>query len=160
MSDGERTNPAGALEATMLVGERSVVSAEHALQHDPLVGRRLRHFHVTRLLGRGGMGAGYLGEDTSLERAVAIQVLDPELAHAPDVVARFEREARAQARLGHPNVAQIHFIGEQDQIHFFAMEYLEGPSLDVVLGRGERVPWPQALEHTLAAARGLRAALA
>jgi uncharacterized RDD family membrane protein YckC len=160
MSDGERTNPAGALEATMLVGERSVVSAEHALQHDPLVGRRLRHFHVTRLLGRGGMGAVYLGEDTSLERAVAIKVLDPELAHDPDVVARFEREARAQARLGHPNVAQIHFIGEQDQIHFFAMEYLEGPSLDVVLGRGERVPWPQALEHTLAAARGLRAALA
>jgi uncharacterized RDD family membrane protein YckC len=159
MSDGERTNPANALEATMLVGERSLVAAEQAAT-DPLIGRRLRHFKVNRLLGRGGMGSVYLGEDTSLERAVAIKVLDPELAHDPDVVARFEREARAQARLAHPNVAQIHFIGEQDQIHFFAMEYLEGPSLDVVLGRGERVPWAQALEHTLAAARGLRAALA
>jgi uncharacterized RDD family membrane protein YckC len=157
MSDGERTSPA--LEATMLVGERSLVSAEQALT-DPLLGRRLRHFKVNRLIGRGGMGAVYLGEDTSLGRAVALKVLDPELAHDPDVVARFEREARAQARLAHPNVAQIHFIGEQDQIHFFAMEHLEGPSLDVVLAKGERVGWARALEHTLAAARGLRAALA
>src|SRR2546430_2344560 len=96
MSDGERTSPA--LEATMLVGERSIVAAAEQVT-DPLLGRRLRHFKITRLLGRGGMGAVYLGEDTSLGRAVALKVLDPELAHDPDVVARFEREARAQARL-------------------------------------------------------------
>jgi uncharacterized RDD family membrane protein YckC len=157
MTDGERTSPA--LEATMLVGERSVMAAEQNVD-DPLIGRRLRHFMVGRRLGRGGMGTVYLGEDTSLGRAVALKVLDQELAHDPDVVARFEREARAQARLAHPNVAQIHFIGEENHIHFFAMEYLEGPSLDVVLGRGERVPWAVALDHTLAAARGLQAALA
>jgi serine/threonine protein kinase len=143
----------------MLVGERSIIAAEQAIT-DPLVGKRLRHFEITRLLGRGGMGAVYLGQDTSLDRPVALKVLDPELAHDPDVVARFEREARAQARLRHPNVAQIHFIGEEDHIHFFAMERLEGPPLDVVLARGERLPWPDALENTLAAARGLRAALA
>jgi uncharacterized RDD family membrane protein YckC/tRNA A-37 threonylcarbamoyl transferase component Bud32 len=154
--DGERTGPA--LEATMLVGERSIVALEHA--DDPMVGRRLRHFEVTRLLGRGGMGAVYLGQDTSLGRPVALKVLDPELGRDPDVVARFEREARAQARLRHPNVAQIHFIGEEDGLHFFAMERLVGPSLDVLLARGERLPWADALEHTLAAARGLRAALA
>jgi uncharacterized RDD family membrane protein YckC len=159
MSDGERTSPASAVEDTMLVGERSVAAAEQAMA-DPLVGRRLRHFTVNRLLGRGGMGAVYLGEDTSLGRPVAIKVLDQELGRDPDVVARFEREARAQARLGHPNVAQIHFIGEEDHLHFFAMEYLEGPSLDRLLGRGERVPWARALEHALGASRGLRAALA
>ena len=159
MSDGERTSPTSAVEDTMLVGERSVAAVEQAIG-DPLIGRRLRHFTVDRLLGRGGMGAVYLGEDTSLGRPVAIKVLDQELGRDPDVVARFEREARAQARLAHPNVAQIHFIGEEDHLHFFAMEYLEGPSLDQLLGRGERVPWARALEHALAASRGLRAALA
>jgi uncharacterized RDD family membrane protein YckC len=158
MSDGngERTGPA--LEATMLVGERSVAALE-APADDPLVGRRLRHFEVTRLLGRGGMGSVYLGLDTSLGRPVALKVLDPELGRDPDVVARFEREARAQARLRHPNVAQIHFIGEESGMHFFAMERLVGPSVDVVIARG-RLPWADAVEHVLAAARGLRAALA
>jgi uncharacterized RDD family membrane protein YckC len=159
MSDisGERTGPA--LEATMLVGERSIAALEGS-PDDPLVGKKLRHFEVTRLLGRGGMGAVYLGQDTSLGRPVALKVLDPELGRDPDVVARFEREARAQARLRHPNVAQIYFIGDEGGMHFFAMERLVGPSIDVVLARGGRLPWAQAIEHTLAAARGLRAALA
>src|SRR4051794_6323958 len=156
-SDGERTGPA--LEATMLVGERSVVALEAGAE-DPLVGKRLRHFEVTRLLGRGGMGSVYLGQDTSLGRPVALKVLDPELGRDPDVVVRFEREARAQARLRHPNVAQIHFIGEESGMHFFAMERLVGPSVDVVLARDGRLPWADAVEHALAAARGLKAALA
>lgn len=143
----------------MLVSERTVSAIEQGAD-DPLVGKRLKHFEITGLLGRGGMGSVYLGQDTSLGRPVALKVLDRELSHDPDVVARFEREARAQASLQHPNVAQIHYIGEEDQIHFFAMERLVGPSLDVVLAKGERLPWTDALANTLAAARGLRAALA
>jgi uncharacterized RDD family membrane protein YckC len=153
--NGERTGPA--LEATMLVGERSLAALDDA--DDPLLGKRLRHFEVTRLLGRGGMGAVYLGQDTSLGRPVALKVLDQELGRDPDVVARFVREARAQASLRHPNVAQIHFIGEDAGRHFFAMERLVGPSLDVVLAQGKR-GWADALLDTLAAARGLKAALA
>jgi len=72
-----------------------------------------------------GMGAVYLGEDTSLGRPVAIKVLDQELGRDPDVVARFEREARAQARLAHPNVAQDPLHRRTGHLHFFAMEYLE-----------------------------------
>jgi uncharacterized RDD family membrane protein YckC len=159
MSDGDGERTGSALEATMLVGERSVAVIENGGE-DPLVGKRLRHFEVTRLLGRGGMGAVYLGQDTSLGRPVALKVLDPELGRDPDVVARFEREARAQARLRHPNVAQIHFIGEEQGMHFFAMERLVGPSIDVVLARNGRLPWAEAVEHALAAARGLKAALA
>jgi uncharacterized RDD family membrane protein YckC len=75
-------------------------------------------------------------------------------------VARFEREARAQARLHHPNVAQIYFIGEDRGFHFFVMEYLEGPGLDCLLAEGKPVPWAKALDYTIAAARGLRAAAA
>ncbi|HEY0714019.1 MAG TPA: protein kinase [Polyangia bacterium] len=159
MSDGAQGTPA--LEATILSTELPAAKLPGTGEgaSDPLVGGRLRHFQVERLLGRGGMGAVYLGVDTSLERPVALKVLSPEIGHDPEVVARFEREARAQARLRHPNVAQIYFIGEERGLHFFALEFLEGPALDEVLAQ-RRLPWTEALEYTIAAARGLRAALA
>ena len=130
-----------------------------AASADVLVGTRLKHFEVRRLLGRGGMGSVYLGTDTSLDRPVALKVLAPEISHDPEVVARFVREARAQARLRHPNVAQIYFIGEEQGLHFFAMEFLEGPALDEILAQ-RRLPWAEAVEYAVATARGLRAALA
>jgi uncharacterized RDD family membrane protein YckC/predicted Ser/Thr protein kinase len=156
VSDGAQGTPA--LEATIL-STRLPAAGEAAAPTDALVGERIRHFVVERLLGRGGMGSVYLGTDTSLERPVALKVLSPEIAHDPEVVARFEREARAQARLRHPNVAQIYFIGEERGLHFFALEFLEGPALDEVVAQ-RRLPWTEALEYTIAAARGLRAALA
>jgi uncharacterized RDD family membrane protein YckC/predicted Ser/Thr protein kinase len=149
-----------ALEATIL-STRHQGSVEAG--PDALVGGKLRHFEVRRLLGRGAMGAVYLGNDTSLQRPVALKVLSMDIAHDPEVVARFAREARAQARLHHPNVAQIYFIGQADDVHhgvhFFAMEFLEGPALDEVLAQ-RRLSATEALEYTIAAARGLRAALA
>jgi uncharacterized RDD family membrane protein YckC/predicted Ser/Thr protein kinase len=146
-------------------GTMPVVSQAHAptervqiAEVDALIGTMLKHFRVDRLLGRGAMGAVYLGWDTSLEREVALKVLSPNLAHVPDVVARFVREARSQGKLKHPNVTQIYFIGEDRGLHFFAMEYVEGAPLDQLLERGEKVPWAKALEYVLMAARGLRAA--
>src|SRR5579859_4964005 len=68
---------------------------------DPLVGRTLRHFRVDAPLGRGGMGAVYRAWDLSLDRPVALKVL---LYDSPAAPARFVREARAQAKLRHPNV--------------------------------------------------------
>lgn len=106
------------------------------------------------------MGAVYYGTDLSLDRPVAIKVLALDIAHDAEVVERFVREARAQARLRHPNVAQIYFIGEDRGFHFFVMEYLEGPGLEDVLAKGTPLPWTQAIDYTLAAARGLRAAQA
>jgi uncharacterized RDD family membrane protein YckC len=167
VSDAGRSTPA--LEATILStrSAKALGSSAEAGGSDPLVGTRLKHFEVRRLLGRGGMGAVYLGNDTSLERPVALKVLSADIAHDPEVVARFVREARAQARLRHPNVAQIYFIGRADEeaedarngVHFFAMEFLEGPALDEVLAQ-RRLPWAEALDYTVATARGLRAALA
>ena len=143
VSDGGPSAPA--LEATIL--STRLGGTGEAAAADALVGTRLRHFEVKRLLGKGGMGAVYLGTDTSLERPVALKVLAPEIAHDPEVVARFVREARAQARLRHPNVAQIYFIGEDRGLQFFALEFLEGPALDEVLAQ-RRVPWADALDYT------------
>jgi serine/threonine protein kinase len=156
MSDGERSRRA--LDETILL--KDVPSSGGISAADGLAGTRLQHFELVRLLGRGGMGAVYYGTDLSLERPVAIKVLALDIAHDPEIVERFAREARAQARLRHPNVAQIYFIGEDRGFHFFVMEYLEGPGLDSVLAKGAPLPWTQALDYALAAARGLRAALA
>jgi uncharacterized RDD family membrane protein YckC/predicted Ser/Thr protein kinase len=127
---------------------------------EALVGRTLKHFELQKLLGKGGMGAVYLGLDTSLERPVAVKVLSPEIGQDPDLVERFVREARAQARLSHPNVTQIYFIGEEQGIHFFVMEFVEGQPLDAMLKAGKGLPWARALEYTIQAARGLREAFA
>ncbi len=156
MSDGEKSRRA--LDETILV--RSSSGGPSVSVADGLAGTRLQHFELVRLLGRGGMGAVYYGTDLSLQRPVAIKVLAIDIAHDPEVVERFEREARSQARLRHPNVAQIYFIGEDRGFHFFVMEYLEGPGLDALLAQGTPLAWTQALDYTLAAARGLRAAMA
>jgi len=123
-------------------------------QFDPetLVGARLKHFELQKLLGRGGMGAVYLAQDTSLDRPVALKVLAPEVGVDAGIISRFEREARAQARLHHPNVTQIYFIGEDRGFHFFAMEYIDGPSPGGRLDKGDKVPWQEALEIAIGAA--------
>jgi uncharacterized RDD family membrane protein YckC/predicted Ser/Thr protein kinase len=154
VADPSKSNPA--FEQTVL-SSASVPLAE--MGQSNLEGTRLRHFEVQRLLGRGGMGAVYLGRDTSLDRPVALKVLDAAIGRDKELRARFELEARAQARLRHPNVTQIYFIGEDRGFHFFAMEYVEGKPLDTALAKGEKIPWPRALEYIISAARGLREAL-
>lgn len=144
------------LAATQLA--RDAPGSEPPASPDALIGRRVRHFEVLSLLGRGGMGTVYLANDMALERPVALKVLAPKIARDPSTIARFVREARAQARLRHPNVAQIYFIAEEQGLPFLVMEYLQGPTLEQVLARKERIPWPRALDLIAAAARGLRAA--
>jgi beta-lactam-binding protein with PASTA domain len=104
-----------------------------------LVGERLggRYHLVVRLAG-GGMGEVYRAHDGLLDRVVAVKVLQPELASDPVLVERFRNEARAAARLGHPNVVAVHDWGsEGERTYFMVMEYVAGTDLrDVLVGRG------------------------
>jgi hypothetical protein len=104
---------------------------------DPLLGTTLKHFRVDAPLGQGGMGAVYRAWDLSLERPVALKVL---LYDSPAARARFVREARAQARLRHPNVVPIHFVDDTGDVAFFVMEVVEGESLATALDRGALPP--------------------
>jgi serine/threonine protein kinase len=94
-----------------------------------LVGREISHYKVLSLLGAGGMGQVYLAEDKRLERKVALKILPREVAHDPDRMRRFIREAKATSVLNHANVAVVHDIGEAGDISFIAMEYVEGQTL-------------------------------
>ena len=77
-------------------------------------GTRLAHYEVREVLGHGGMGTVYLAYDTALDRLVAVKVLRSEVAGDPDLVDRFVREARAAARVSHPNLTHVYFVGTAD----------------------------------------------
>ncbi|MFN0245954.1 MAG: protein kinase domain-containing protein [Kofleriaceae bacterium] len=119
-------------------------------------GKQLGHFRIERLLGAGGMGEVYLATDLALDRPVAIKVLPAEMASA-DRRERLVREARAQARISHPHVAHIYFIGEDGGQLYFAMEYVRGTTVAELVAKGP-LPVDDALAIIRAAITGLREA--
>ncbi len=106
---------------------------------------RLAHYRIDERIGRGGMGDVYLGFEESLQRRVAIKVLPAEFGRDEEFVRRFRAEATAAARLTHPNIVPIYFIGQDAGHHFFAMQYVQGESLDRLLARWKRLPVDEAL---------------
>jgi hypothetical protein len=116
----------------------------------------VRGYVVEREIGRGGMGAVYLARQVSLDRHVALKVMSKRWASDPTFVARFTREAYAAAQLSHPNIVQIHDIGEVDGTRFFSMEYVRGQSLADVVRRQGKLDPEIAVGYVLQAARGLK----
>lgn len=94
------------------------------------------HYRVLEELGGGGMGVVFKAEDVRLGRIVALKVLREELLRDPVMRDRFQREARAAARLNHPNICTLFDVLEVDGRPFLAMEYLDGEALDRRLARG------------------------
>src|SRR5207253_1105603 len=90
-------------------------------------------FEIVRELGRGGMGVVYEARQVSLNRTVALKVLSGGLGLTAKAVKRFHREAEAAAKLHHTNIVPVYATGEQDGTHFYAMELIDGPSLDHVI---------------------------
>jgi TolB-like protein len=93
-------------------------------------GTKLGPYQVRSPLGAGGMGEVYRATDTKLGRDVALKVLPAEMAHDPERLARFRREAKALAQLDHPNIVTIHSVEECDGVHFLTMQLVEGQPLD------------------------------
>src|SRR5699024_10139759 len=86
-------------------------------------------YRIERTIGGGGMANVYLARDIILERNVAIKVLRPEFSNDPEFIARFDREAQAATSLSHPNIVTIYDVGEEANILFMAMEYIDGLTL-------------------------------
>ena len=102
------------------------------------------------------MGEVYLATDLALDRSVAIKVLARAIGSRPSLRERFYREARAQARIQHSNVGHIYYIGEEDGQLFYAMEYIDGESVQQLLSREGRLPPDRALDLCRMAVLGLR----
>ena len=104
-------------------------------------GQVLGHYEIVRRLGEGGMGVVYLGRDTTLDRLVAIKVLNKKFERNEDNVRRFIREAKAASALNHPNILTIFEIGEHEGSQFIVSEYIEGRTLREVM-RSEKLKPP------------------
>jgi serine/threonine protein kinase len=139
--------------------------AAPAVQHGSLVGLRILHYRVLNVLGGGGMGLVYRGEDLKLNRPVALKFLPEEVTLDAATLGRFEREARTASALNHPNICTIYQVDEYDGRPFIVMELLEGETLRSLIARhasglaGQRgIPLGQLIDIALHIAEGLDAA--
>ena len=120
---------------------------------DALAGHTLGPYRLIEKLGRGGMATVYKGYESTLDRYVAIKVLPQQFAHDPEFLTRFRREAKAIARLNHPNIVPVYSFGEEGDLTYIVMRYVEGGTLKQRLGRP--MPLKQAAKITSQIARAL-----
>ena len=115
----------------------------------------LGHFRIESCIRNGGMGAVFKAVDIRLNRVVALKVLPPGHSRDASIVQRFRHEAQAAARLDHENIAQVHYIGEDQGLHFIAFEFVSGKNLrDLIQERGT-IPPEEAVNFTLQVAHAL-----
>jgi Tol biopolymer transport system component/tRNA A-37 threonylcarbamoyl transferase component Bud32 len=98
-----------------------------------VVGKVLGHYRIVEKLGEGGMGVVYKARDLHLDRFAALKILPPDKLSDPDRRLRFIQEAKAASALNHANIVTVYDIAEEDGIHFIAMEYVEGKTLDFLI---------------------------
>lgn len=98
-----------------------------------IIGKQLGDYRLIRELGRGGMGVVYLAQQVSLDRQVAVKLLPFASLIEPKYIERFKNEARAAGQLEHPNIVPVYSIGQDAGIHYYAMRYIDGQSLDQVI---------------------------
>ena len=131
-------------------------------QAEKLIAGRWRGFLISgkyRLLerlGAGGMGAVYLCEHIKMRRKVALKILPVQQAEDPASLARFYREARAVARLDHPNIVRAHDIDNDDKLHFIVLEFVDGANLHDFIRRNGTLKPERAAHYIRQAALGLQ----
>src|SRR5581483_12022299 len=117
----------------------------------------LGQFELREVCGRGAMGTVYVAYQRSMDRVVAVKILRRELLKEPEVVRRFLREARAAAKLQHPNIVTVHMVGETDDgLPFLVMEHIDGVSLEAIC----EAQGPQPIARVLSLGRQIAIALA
>ncbi len=112
-------------------------------------GTELGRYQITRLMGRGGMGAVYEGTHRDLKKRVAIKTLHPSVAATPGARARFLREGEAASRIRHPNVVDVTDVGTEKGIAYLVMEFLEGEDLSSLLARVGSLPFAESVDLIL-----------
>jgi eukaryotic-like serine/threonine-protein kinase len=108
-------------------------AAVHTPPEDTPRLERLGDYRILREVGRGGMGIVYEAEQESLGRRVALKVLPPRLLLEPHHLARFQREAKAAARLHHTNIVPVYGVGEHGGLHYYVMQFIPGQGLNTLL---------------------------
>jgi serine/threonine-protein kinase len=120
-----------------------------------LIGQHLGGYLLEEEIGRGAMGIVYRGRQVALERDVAIKVFSQPMTPDPSFVVRFLREARILAELNHPHIVQIYDAGQYEEVLYFVMEYVQGPTFRNLLRLDSKLPGHLAAEYIAQAADAL-----
>jgi serine/threonine-protein kinase len=120
-----------------------------------LVGQQIPGYQLLDKLGQGAMGIVFKGRQLSMNRLVAIKILNPKLAANPKDLERFLHEAHLAAKLSHNNIVQGIDAGSAGKIHYFVMEYLEGTTINKMIEQGKVFEEPEAVEIVLQIAHAL-----
>ncbi|MCC6572321.1 MAG: serine/threonine protein kinase [Planctomycetes bacterium] len=155
MSKGQRVALLGQILLERGYLERSAIDKIKSYQQVHQFSQKIPGYQIVEQLGRGAMGTVFKAKQTRMERWVAIKILQPELAANPGIKARFLQEARASAKLNHPNIITGIDAGEAGGLSYFCMEYVEGKTLQQLVR--ERGPMDEklALEVILQVAKAL-----
>ncbi len=121
----------------------------------PFPGKRLGVYELEEEIGRGAMGIVYRGRQVTLDRVVAVKVLLEGLVSDESFVTRFIREARLVASLNHPNIVQVYDAGRSEDLLYFAMEYISGPTVTQLLKQNGKLPVSSAVEIVMQVASAL-----
>ena len=121
---------------------------------DPMIGQSLGHYRIEAKLGEGGMGVVYRAFDTHLDRPVAIKILRADATASPERKRRFVQEAKAASALNHPNIIHIYDISSSDGTDYIAMEFVDGKTLDQLIGKSG-LPLKETLKYSIQIADAL-----
>jgi serine/threonine protein kinase len=135
-----------------------VIEPPVTLDPESMVGSMLGSYRLVRLIGSGGMGWVFEGQQEVIGSRVAIKVLDPEIASAPALVERFFNEARAVNLIGHRNLVQILDLAHEKGCYYLVMELLKGQPLSAMLPSGRSMPFAEAGPILVQCADALQAA--
>jgi serine/threonine-protein kinase len=154
---GERWFLGALLQRKGYLGPEEVAIICKALEAE-ISNDHIEGYQIVAPLGRGNMALVFAAKQLNLDRVVALKVLDPKLAFDNDFIERFVTEARAAARLNHPNIVQAYDVGTSKGYHYFAMEYVEGVTLRDLceLKGGARVDEQMAIYAVREVARALQ----
>jgi len=110
-----------------------------------MIGTEIGTYRIVEKIGEGGMGVVYKAIDTQLDRVVAVKALNPEYSRDPALLERFRGEARAQAKLNHPNLATLYAFLVENGAAYMAMEFVDGETFHAMLARRGPIPAAEAV---------------
>ncbi len=151
-TDTPNLDDAGSCAATMLV-ERSQNVEQSELPEEL---REHPRYRIVEQIGEGGMGDVYRAEHKLMNRPVALKLINAQLIRHPQAVERFRREVQAAAQLAHPNIVAAYDAEQNGDVHFLAMEFVEGTDLAAVVSRRGKRPIKEACDYIRQAALGLQ----
>ena len=127
----------------------------YGLGRDVAAARQMGSYHLLEKLGQGGMGVVLKARHRRMDRVVALKVMSPAAVKSQEAVKRFHREVQAAAKLEHPNIVAAYDADEALGTHFFVMQFVDGSDLSALVKKHGPLPFEQAVQCIIQAARGL-----